>query len=421
MDDKRRLEDGKLVLFKRGGIWQARIAVVDRRYIYRSLKTSDEAKAVTAGRRLFYQTELKIEQGLPVHLRTFLQVIDEYVAHREADHAQGQAKGHPSNASHTTHDMLRQVKRVAQFWREYAGNRPIEAIDDRVLKDFVPWRRSYYHGKPALPRNAKLNPTDKTLQWDVMLGKMIVRWAHERGYRGNKPLPTFSFAPKHKRVRPAFTINDFSVLKEKIEAYTIATDDPRQQAMRVLLHDYVLTLALSGMRVGEASNLRMRDVEFINDSDGRANVQFHVRGKTGARTVVPHIDVRGLIDNIVTRHGTRDPDSHLFEMPSGGRVRDLSEQFNAFLDYAGIRLNSSGEKYTLYSLRHFYAARAIQRDIDIYTIARNMGTSVQMIEQYYGRTATPQSRARRLGGESGQYETPERLTELLPTADQKAQ
>ena len=69
MDGKRALEDGKLVLFKRAGIWQARIAVTDRRYIYRSLKTSDEAKAVTAGRRLFYRTEIKLEQGLPVHLR----------------------------------------------------------------------------------------------------------------------------------------------------------------------------------------------------------------------------------------------------------------------------------------------------------------------------------------------------------------
>lgn len=342
MDLKRRLEDGKLVLFKRGGIWQARIAVVDRRYIYRSLKTSDEAKAVTAGRRLFYQTELKLEQGLPVHLRTFLQVIDEYVEMRERDNAQGKSTNRSASFKHTSDAMLRQVKRVAKFWSEFAGNRPIEAIDDRALREFVAWRRNYYHGKINLPRNAKLNPTDKTLQWDVMLGKMIVRWAHERGYRGHKPLPTFSFTPKQKRVRPAFTINDFSVLKEKIEAYTIATDEPRQQAMRGLLHNYVLTLALSGMRVGEASNLRMRDVEFINDSDGRANVQFHVRGKTGARTVVPHIDVRRLIDNIVSRHGTRDPDSHLFEMPSGGRVRDLSEQFNAFLDYAGMRMNSSG-------------------------------------------------------------------------------
>ncbi len=399
MDAKRALEDGKLVLFKRAGIWQARIAVTDRRYIYRSLKTSDETKAISAGRKLFYQTEIKIEQGLPVHLRTFLQVIDEYVEMRESDNAQGRSTNRSASSKHTSDAMLRQIKRVAEFWREFAGNRSVEAIDDRALRDFVAWRRRYYHGKSDLPRNAKLNPADKTLQWDLTLGKTIIRYAHERGYRGHKPLPTFSFTPKQKRVRPAFTINDFNVLKDKIETYVASTEDRDKLAMRVLLHDYVLTLALSGLRPGEANNLRMRDVEFLTDSDQRANVQFHVRGKTDARTVVPHIDVHELIDAIVARRGVCDPDSHLFAMPRGGPVRDLSEQFKAFLDYAGLLRNSSGEKYTLYSLRHFYAARAIHRDIDIYTIARNMGTSVQMIEQYYGRSATPQSRARKLGGE----------------------
>jgi integrase len=49
--------------------------------------------------------------------------------------------------------------------------------------------------------------------------------------------------------------------------------------------------------------------------------------------------------------------------------------------------NSSGEKFTLYGLRHFCAVMAIIGGIDIYTIARNMGTSVQVIESYYGKHA----------------------------------
>ena len=28
--------------------------------------------------------------------------------------------------------MLRQVKRVVKFWKEYAGNKPIHAISDRM-------------------------------------------------------------------------------------------------------------------------------------------------------------------------------------------------------------------------------------------------------------------------------------------------
>lgn len=43
--------------------------------------------------------------------------------------------------------MLRQIKRVAQFWREYAGTQSVELIDDKCLRDFIPWRKTYYHGK----------------------------------------------------------------------------------------------------------------------------------------------------------------------------------------------------------------------------------------------------------------------------------
>jgi hypothetical protein len=67
--------------------------------------------------------------------------------------------------------MLRQIIRVAKFWREYAGGLAVEAIDDKVMREFIPWRRDYYSKFAKLPKNAKLHPTDKTLQWDMMLAR----------------------------------------------------------------------------------------------------------------------------------------------------------------------------------------------------------------------------------------------------------
>ena len=49
---------------------------------------------------------------------------------------------------------------------------------------------------------------------------------------------------------------------------------------------------------------------------------------------------------------------------------------------AGVRF---GDKYTLYSLRHFYATMALNKNVPIYAVARNMGTSVKIIESYYGK------------------------------------
>jgi hypothetical protein len=60
--------------------------------------------------------------------------------------------------------------------------------------------------------------------------------------------------------------------------------------------------------------------------------------------------------------------------------------------------NRYGEKYTLYSLRHFYAVMALRKNMSVYSIAANMGTSVPIIQQYYGKHATPLAMATVLGG-----------------------
>jgi hypothetical protein len=54
--------------------------------------------------------------------------------------------------------MLRQIVRVSKFWREYAGQLPIEDINDKVMREFVPWRRDYYASFEKLPKNAKRHP-----------------------------------------------------------------------------------------------------------------------------------------------------------------------------------------------------------------------------------------------------------------------
>jgi len=84
-------------------------------------------------------------------------------------------------------------------------------------------------------------------------------------------------------------------------------------------------------------------------------------------------------------------------MPDGSKVTTLIDQFNAVLEQAGVERNGFGEKYSLYSLRHFYAVMALRNGIGVFEIARNMGTSVQMIQEYYGKQATAATFATRLG------------------------
>jgi integrase len=362
MDGARYLEDGKLTIFKRSGMYYARLRISPgKKYVWRSLKTSDEQTAIRLGRRLLFQIEQRADQGLPPKSKKFSKVIDDYIRFRERDHVHGK----------TSAGMLRQIIRVSKFWREYAGEMAVDAIDDKVMREFIPWRRDYYSGFEKLPKNAKRHPTDKTLQWDMMLGKAIIRWAHEQGLRGGKPLPTVTFTPKKKRVRPAFELWQYRQLWRTLCKRIKAAKDLHTRLSRELLRYYVLVLANSGMRPGEAHKVRLHDVHPFRDERGRKNYRLIVRGKTGERDVILRSVAAKRLDKYLAKRRSEDTQGFLFVMPDGSQVLSQIDQLNAALKEAGIEKSSFGEKYSVYSLRHFYAVNALRNGIGVCKFAGN--------------------------------------------------
>jgi integrase len=43
---------------------------------------------------------------------------------------------------------------------------------------------------------------------------------------------------------------------------------------------------------------------------------------------------------------------------------------------------------TIYSLRHFYATQRLSHDSSPFLLAKQTGTSVEMLEKFYGQTVT---------------------------------
>jgi integrase len=277
----------------------------------------------------------------------------------------------------------RQIKRVVKFWCAYAGDKPVTSINDAVLRDYVDWRRDYYANFEVLPKNAHLHPTDKTLLWESTLGRTLLRYATERGYRENLPMPLYPFKLKNHRVRPAFSNSEIDVLLNGIERWIEEAKNDVWQYVRVLLKNYVQVLVNSGMRVGEANNLKRRDVTAFRDENQRLNYRFIVRGKTGEREVMLRSHVVKYVD-LALEHGiNKEPDSWLFCMGNGQKIKTLIDQFDIVLQSVGIVYDTKGFKFTLYSLRHYYAVDAIRRGIPVYEISRNIGTSLEMLQKYY--------------------------------------
>ena len=75
MDGARYLEDGRLTVFRRNGTYSARIRISPVKYVWQSLKTSDETTAIREGRRLLFQIEHRAEQGLPPKSKLFSRLL----------------------------------------------------------------------------------------------------------------------------------------------------------------------------------------------------------------------------------------------------------------------------------------------------------------------------------------------------------
>ena len=81
-------------------------------------------------------------------------------------------------------------------------------------------------------------------------------------------------------------------------------------------------------------------------------------------------------------------DQVLFCHKDGSQIGSFKTAFNALLSYAGIPIERNGAKRSIYSLRHFYATMRLSNDTSPFLLAKQMGTSVEMLEKFYGQTVT---------------------------------
>ena len=92
-------------------------------------------------------------------------------------------------------------------------------------------------------------------------------------------------------------------------------------------------------------------------------------------------------------------DTYVFRLRTGETTKALNGTFRQLMRDSGLDKDKEvKEKRTLYSLRHTYAHFALLQDsMGIETLAKQMGTSVGMIEKHYGHI-TPALKADVIAG-----------------------
>jgi integrase len=172
------------------------------------------------------------------------------------------------------------------------------------------------------------------------------------------------------------------------------------------LHDYVLFMANTGLRPDEAGRLEFRDVKIVKDPGSKETIlEIEVRGKRGVgwckstrSAVLPFTRLRDR-ERVTAKTESLRPAFKRDRTPVVRRLRVLHrgkpgptdrlfprtqrELFNAILGELNLKHDRDGNVRTTYSLRHTYICLRLMEGADIYQIAKNCRTSVEMIEKYY--------------------------------------
>jgi integrase len=225
--------------------------------------------------------------------------------------------------------------------------------------------------------------TVKRVQNDL---RHFFRWCVEEGFL--KEVPKLPRINGEQSRRPHFNEKEWRKITRHLREF-VKVDNKKTLRERTMLVNYVLILSNTGIRVGEARSLKWRD---IREVDG--NVILTVNGKTGIREVVSRTnEVRDYIKRIydlrVNEVGEDKVTSNdlVFCHKDGTEIGSFKKSFQSLLKGCGVEKDSFGRNRTIYSLRHTYATFRLHEGVNHYVLSRNMGTSVKMLEDYYGHTS----------------------------------
>ena len=284
-------------------------------------------------------------------------------------------------------------KYLIPFFKNYNVN----SIDYEALLKFDEWREKEMGKKPRASTITNHNTTlNKVLDYAVSMGFM-----------SNVHIPKLQNDGAKSNPRPAFSKSEYKSLTSFMTTWCKKGHTQRTKDMRELLRDYVLVLSNTGMRHGtESLGLKWKDIQWIT-MDGERYLQLTVNGKTGKRNLIARHNTQDYLERIQLRNDAiktmsfdallkKRVDDYVFKLRDGTTTANLNGTFRHLMRDSG--LNKAGGNKTLYSLRHTYAHLAIlEENMDVYSLSKQMGTSVKMIEQYYGHI-TPAHIASKLAG-----------------------
>ena len=251
----------------------------------------------------------------------------------------------------------------------FFGERGVSEITAGLVQEYRLYRRETSRtGKP---------PARSTTHQEIVALRQVLKTAIRHGWLQHLPDLSVPYKTSGKVTHRAwFSHDEYRKLYEATRKHAREANGTRWQWTCEQLHDYVLFMANTGLRPDEAARLEYRDVAVVKD-DGMPEpiLEIDVRGKRGVGFCKSTSGAVRPFERIVERNAPSLTD-RLFPV-------NHRELFNTILAKEHLKFDRDGNRRTAYSLRHTYICFRLLEGADIYQIAKNCRTSVEMIEKFY--------------------------------------
>ena len=378
------MRDGAVVLYRRdrSKVWQVRFKLFDNRWHRHSSKYKELTYAKRVAGEMYDRARFREEVGLPQQVKRFGVAADACLKQLDREIEQGLRP--------RTNNDYKQV--IHRYLIPFFGKYNLTSIDGALVREFEIWR------------NEKIGrmPRASTLMTHASAYNRVIETAIENGWISkHQSIPTLSRRGIKTKARPAFTTDEIAQLLAFMPEWVNAGGHRATgRQIKMLLRDYVEILLATGMRCGKESlKMLWQHLEWYTVNDVRY-LRIWVSGKTGGRWLIAKHHAAAAFERLALRQtavGMTLDDAikaklslPVFCYEDGTQPFGLEGTFRRLLAAAGLSKDkSSDQQRTMYSLRHTYATNELMAGTEIHTLARQMGTSVGMLEKHYSKlTAT---------------------------------
>jgi integrase len=353
---KHALMGGKLHVYRRenSGRWQCSTYLAGKNHRV-STKTDSLAHAKDFAQDWYLELHGKHRRGEVKAEKTFKTAAAaferEYEIITDGERSPAYVRGHKD--------------RIRLHLNPFFGSHGLSEITPGLVQEYRIHRR-----QSARP------PARTTLHHELVTLRQVLKTAIRHGWLAHLPdlTPPYNTSGKISH-RAWFSPEEY---KQLYTATRARANDPKNHRRKASehLHDYVLFMANTGLRPDEAARLEYRDVTIVDDADsGERILEIAARGKRGVGYCK---STRGAVRPFerLKARAKPEPTDRLFP----NRQTSL---FNTVLKSAGLKEDREGNRRTAYSLRHTYICMRLLEGADIYQVAKNCRTSVEMIEKFY--------------------------------------